>query len=64
MTEHPLIGPSAHPVPRGPAKTPFMLPIRTASGNTDNYGSIVAGNDTGPIGTAALATSPWANIAF
>ena len=36
----------------------------TASGNTDNYGSIVGGNDVGPIGTAAAATSPWANIAF
>ena len=36
----------------------------SASGNTDNYGSIVAGNDTGPIGTAAVGDQPVANIAF
>jgi parallel beta-helix repeat protein len=35
----------------------------SASGNGTNY-SIVAGNDVGPIGSAATATSPWANIAF
>ena len=36
----------------------------SASGNGDNYGAIVGGNDVGPIGTAATATSPWANIQF
>ncbi len=36
----------------------------SASGNTDDYGSIVGGNDTAPIGTAAASTSPWANLAF
>jgi len=36
----------------------------SARGNTDNYGGIVAGNDVGPIGTAAASTSPWANIAY
>jgi parallel beta-helix repeat protein len=33
----------------------------SATGNTANY-DIVAGNDVGPIGSAATATSPWANI--
>ena len=33
-----------------------------AGGNAiDNY-AILAGNDPGPIGAAATATSPWANI--
>jgi parallel beta-helix repeat protein len=36
----------------------------SASGNTDNYGQIVGGNDVGPIGTGATSTSPWANISF
>jgi parallel beta-helix repeat protein len=35
----------------------------SASGNTTNY-DIAAGNDAGPIGSAAAATSPWANLAF
>ncbi|MCC6678119.1 MAG: right-handed parallel beta-helix repeat-containing protein [Phycisphaerales bacterium] len=35
----------------------------SASGNTINY-SILAGNDVGPIGTAAASASPWANIAY
>jgi len=35
----------------------------SASGNGTDY-SILAGNDVGPIGTAATSTSPWANIAF
>lgn len=35
----------------------------SASGNSTNY-SIVAGNDVGPIGTAAASVSPWANLAF
>lgn len=35
----------------------------TASGSGTDY-DILAGNDVGPIGTAAAATSPWANIAF
>jgi hypothetical protein len=33
-----------------------------ARNNTNNYGGISPGNDVGPIGTAATATSPWANI--
>jgi hypothetical protein len=32
-----------------------------ARNNGTNY-SIVGGNDTGPIGTAATSTSPWANL--
>jgi parallel beta-helix repeat protein len=36
----------------------------TAKGNTILNYDIVAGNDIGPIGTAAAAVSPWANIAF
>jgi hypothetical protein len=36
--------------------------IRNVSSvNTTNY-DIVAGNDVGPIGSAATATSPWANL--
>ena len=35
----------------------------SASGNNTDY-DIVAGNDVGPIGSAATATSPWANIQF
>jgi len=33
----------------------------TATGNSTNY-QVVAGNDLGPVGTAAASTSPWANI--
>lgn len=33
-----------------------------ARNNTSNYGGIAPGNDVGPIGAAATATSPWANI--
>lgn len=33
-----------------------------ARNNGNNYGGISGGNDVGPIGTAATATSPWANI--
>jgi len=33
----------------------------TATGNGTNY-DIYPGNDVGPIGSAATATSPWANI--
>ena len=33
-----------------------------AAGNTGGNYSIPAGNDVGPIGNAATATSPWANI--
>jgi hypothetical protein len=33
-----------------------------ARNNANNYGGISGGNDVGPIGTAATATSPWANI--
>ena len=35
----------------------------SASGNTTNY-DIVDGNHVGPIGSAATATSPWANLHF
>ena len=35
----------------------------SARGNAPNY-DIVGGNDVGPIGSAATATSPWANIAY
>lgn len=34
-----------------------------ASGNDTDF-SIAGGNDTGPIGTVAASTSPWANIQF
>ncbi len=34
----------------------------SASGNPLGNYSIAAGNDVGPIGTAATSTSPWANI--
>jgi hypothetical protein len=33
----------------------------TAGGVGNNY-IVPAGNDLGPVGTAASATSPWANI--
>lgn len=36
----------------------------SASGNGSGDYDILAGNDAGPIGTAATATSPWANIQF
>jgi parallel beta-helix repeat protein len=36
----------------------------SASGNGTDYGAITAGNDVGPIGAAASASSPWANIRF
>lgn len=35
----------------------------SGSDNAPNY-SIANGNDVGPIGTAATATSPWSNISF
>ncbi len=35
----------------------------SVSGNGVNF-DIVGGNDVGPIGSAATATSPWANIQF
>jgi hypothetical protein len=39
--------------------------IRNSSRNSaNNYGGISAGNDVGPIGSAATATSPWANIQY
>ena len=34
----------------------------SASGNVNPPYSVVAGNDLGPIGTAATAASPWANL--
>ena len=33
-------------------------------GGTNAYGGIAVGNDVGPIGSAATATSPWANISY
>lgn len=39
--------------------------VRNSSRNSGNsYGGISAGNDVGPIGSAATATSPWANIQY
>ena len=39
--------------------------VRNSSRNSANsYGGISAGNDVGPIGSAATATSPWANIQY
>jgi len=35
----------------------------SATNNVTNY-NIVAGNDVGPIGSAAASTSPWANLEF
>jgi hypothetical protein len=41
----------------------FNFVVRnTASGNSTNYVNSGANNDIGPIGTAATATSPWANL--
>lgn len=36
----------------------------SASGNVTGDYDIAAGNDAGPIGTAATSTSPWANLQF
>lgn len=36
----------------------------SSRGSANNYGGIVGGNDVGPIGSAAAATSPWANIQY
>ncbi|MFO0835557.1 MAG: right-handed parallel beta-helix repeat-containing protein [Phycisphaerales bacterium] len=39
--------------------------VRNSSRNSGNsYGGISGGNDVGPIGSAATATSPWANIQY
>lgn len=47
------------------ADTSGNLIVRnSASGNGDSYGTIVGGNDVGPIGNAATTVSPWANIAY
>ena len=43
--------------------TPNVILKNSASGNSTPY-DIVAGNDVGPIGTAATSTSPWANLRF
>lgn len=41
------------------------LIIRNSSRNSgNNYGGIAPGNDVGPIGSAATAASPWANIQY
>ena len=39
-----------------------VLVRNSVSGNGANYYVGIAGNDVGPISTAAAATSPWANI--
>jgi parallel beta-helix repeat protein len=36
----------------------------TLRNNGTNDIAAVAGNDVGPLGTAAASTSPWANIQF
>ena len=33
-------------------------------GGTNPHGGIAGGNDVGPIGSAATATNPWANILY
>jgi len=43
------------------AGTGNIIVRNTAIANSPNY-SIASGNDAGPIGTAATAISPWANI--
>jgi len=39
-----------------------IITKNSVSGNGANNYSVPAGNDLGPVGTAATATSPWANI--
>jgi hypothetical protein len=36
----------------------------TCKNSTTPFGGIVAGNDVGPIGSAATAASPWTNIVY
>ena len=43
-------------------QTKVVVIKNTTAGNTNNSYSIPAGNDVGPWGQAATATSPWANI--
>ena len=43
-------------------QTKVVVIRNTTAGNTNNAYSIPAGNDVGPWGQAATATSPWANI--
>ena len=43
-------------------QTQIVVVRNTTAGNTNNAYSIPAGNDVGPWGQAATATSPWANI--
>ena len=43
-------------------QTKVVVIRNTTAGNTNNSYSIPAGNDVGPWGKAATATSPWANI--
>ena len=46
-----------------PAAGNFNVITRnSASGNAANYSIVGANNDVGPLGTAAAATSPWANL--
>ena len=46
-----------------PASGNFNVIMRnSASGNGGNYSIVGANNDVGPFGTAAAATSPWANL--
>ena len=41
----------------------LIIKNSAANSTTADY-SIVIGNDVGPIGSAATATSPWANISY
>ena len=43
-------------------QTKVVVIKNTTAGNTANSYAIPAGNDVGPWGQAATATSPWANI--
>lgn len=36
----------------------------SSAGSSSSYGGIAPGNDVGPIGSAATAASPWANIQY
>jgi len=42
--------------------TDNIITKNSVSGNGANNYVVPAGNDLGPVGTAATATSPWANI--
>jgi hypothetical protein len=44
--------------------TQIVVVRNSAAANVSSNYSIGGGNDVGPIGTAATATSPWANLQF